>query len=139
MRGRLIVTASVLLLLAACGGGNSDDSTTAPNAMPARTVAAGEVEVKIEPTRIDDNGAAFRLTLDTHSIELSTDLAREARLVVGTAMWTEATWSGDGTRGHHREGELRFTANGPATGTARLTLGGFPKPVDVSWDLEGTR
>ena len=134
MRRRLIVLAVMLLLLfAACGGGDDDDKASA--GLPTRTVEAGEVEVKVEPERIDDTGAVFDITLDTHSVELATDLAREARLEVGTSTWKAVAWSGAGPSGHHREGTLRFDATGPAEGTARLVIGGLPAPVDLRWDL----
>lgn len=140
MRGRLILAVSVVALagvaLAACGGDDGSDDN-ASTALPARTVEAGEVDVEIEPTQLDAQGATFRIVLDTHSVELSMDIAGSARLEVGAAAWDVAGWAGDGPGGHHRDGELRFTAAGSAEGTARLTLSGFPGPVEATWDLGG--
>lgn len=141
MRRRLTLAVAVVaaagLALAACGGGGdgSDDRASGETTnLAKRTVKAGEVDVKIEPRQLDAQGAAFKITLDTHSVELSMDLAR-ARLEVNGTAWSDAAWTGDGPDGHHREGELRFTAQGPAQGTARLTLSGFPTPIEASWDL----
>lgn len=101
-----------------------------------RTSAVLDVDVKIGPRQLDDQGAVFTITLDTHFVELSADVTR-ASLAVGDTEWPVEGWSGDGPGGHHREGELRFRAGGPAAGTATLTIPGLPEPVEVTWDLTG--
>lgn len=141
MRRRLIVAAGVLvtagLVLAACSrgdeGGTSEPGRTA--GLARRTIRAGEVDVTLEPIRLDAGGAVFEVVLDTHSVELSMDLAAAARLEVGGTTWKVAGWRGDGPGGHHRKGELRFTATGPPQGTVRLTLSGLPEPVEATWNL----
>jgi len=139
MRRRLTVAVAVVaaagLTLAACGSGGGGRASGEATGLAERTVKAGEVDVRIAPTQLDAQGATFTIVLDTHSVELSMDLARSARLEVGGTAWDDAAWDGDGPSGHHREGELRFTASGPARGTARLTLSGFPEPVEATWDL----
>ena len=119
--------------LAAC----YDSSKSAPVAsvFPVRTVEAGAVEVIITPILIDSSGATFAIVLDTHSADLSLDLATSALLDVGGTAWINAGWTGDGPSGHHREGEIRFTAQGPAQGTATLTISGLPEPVEATWEL----
>lgn len=117
-------------------GDDQDPSVDAAGlGLETRTTSAGEIEVTIEPRQIDDRGAVFAITLDTHSVELSADLTL-ATLDVGGTSWPVEGWSGDGPGGH-REGELRFEATGPATGTVRLTIPELPAPVEVSWELEG--
>lgn len=101
----------------------------------AQTVTAGSVQILIEPVRIDDDGARFRIVMDTHSEDLSVDLASASALQVDGVMWTSASWSGSPPGGHHREGELAFDANGPAVGAVTLSVGGFPDPVEVNWTL----
>ncbi len=134
MNGRrvLALIAFVVVTLSACG-----KSTTAPvaAALPARTVEAGQVTVKVTPTLLDSSGATFAIVLDTHSVELSLDVAAGAVLNVGGTVWPTSGWSGDGPSGHHRTGQLRFTAGGPATGTATLTISGLPAPVEARWVL----
>jgi hypothetical protein len=147
-RIRLFAVSLVLAgTLAACGDSSSSaPASSSPPAsagapasagLPARALAAGEVEVKITPTRLDDKGATFAIVLDTHSADLSVDLTTAAVLDVGGTAWAVEGWTGDPPGGHHREGELSFTAKGPATGTASLTIAGLPEPVETTWDLGG--
>lgn len=143
MRRRLIpatIALAVLLagglLLTSRGGNDSTPAADTGAGLETRTLSAGEIDIKLEPRQLDDQGAAFAITLDTHSAELSMDLAAAELEVAGTS-WPVAGWDGDSPSGHHREGELRFEAAGPATGTARLTLPGFPEPVEITWELEG--
>lgn len=128
-----VVLAAGALYLAARDGDRAPrvDGT---GRLETRTVSAGEVDVKIEPRRLDRSGAAFKITLDTHAVELSADLTL-ARLEVGGTNWPVIGWSGDGPGGHHREGELRFDAAGPVGGTATLTVPQLPAPVEASWEL----
>lgn len=142
MRGRLMLAAGAVVLLA---GGlllaeRSDDSSDASAAtglgLETRTVTVERIEITVEPRRLDAGGAVFAITLETHSAELTMDLAT-ATLVVDATAWPVAGWDGDGPGGHHREGTLRFDATGPSTSAAQLTLGGFAQPVELRWDLEG--
>lgn len=104
-------------------------------ALPARAVTAGAVDIVIEPIRIDERAAVFHVIMNTHSEELSADLASTSLLEVEGVEWTGASWFGDPPGGHHREGELTFEASGPAAGSAALSIGGFSAPVEVSWTL----
>ena len=128
----LIVAAVLFLGLPGLGCSTTDTGKTA-SAFPARTVEVGSVSIKVQPRRIDTTGAAFTISFDTHSVSLDQDLRSKARLTVGGTRWPIAQWSGDGPGGHHRAGELRFTAATPPSGTATLTIDGFAKPVSVSW------
>lgn len=143
MRRGLIPAAVALTVLLAGGmvlaSRGGDDGTPVADTgagLETRTLSAGEIDIKLEPRQLDDQGAAFAITLDTHSAELDMDLTAAELEVAGTS-WPAAGWDGDGPSGHHREGELRFEAAGPATGTARLALPGFPEPVAVTWELGG--
>jgi len=129
----VLAFAVALVSLAACG---SDDNGP-PTGLATRTIEAGEVTVEIGPLSIDDRGAAFEIVMDTHSVELDMDIAKDASLEVGGEDWTDARWKGDGPSGHHREGTLSFDAGGPANGTARLELGGFDASVVAEWVLTG--
>lgn len=111
-----------------------EDAGGSPN-LSVRRVAAGAIEITIEPIRIDGTAAAFRIVMDTHSEELSADLASTAVLEVGGVEWRGASWSGDPPGGHHRAGELTFEAAGPPAGRVVLTIGGFAAPVEVGWTL----
>ena len=121
--------------LAACS--SSAASPSPASKLPVRSVAAGAVEVKITPTELDASGAKFTIVLDTHSGDLSLDLTTTSQLDVGGTKWAVEGWTGDGPGGHHRTGQLRFTAKGPAQGTATLRISGLPEPVEATWELGG--
>ena len=142
MRRFLIVPVLVLFALApACGSdGGPDDGSPSPavGGLVTRSVQAGEVDVEIDPVRIDSTGAEFDISFDTHSVDLGIDVASEARLEVADVAWKRRKWTGDPSGGHHREGTLTFDAGGPARGTAELTISGLPESVSASWTLDGS-
>lgn len=130
---RVVAVAFVVGTPVAC-----DSSSTVPPApFAARTVDAGDVTVTVVPTVVNSVGATISVVLDTHSIDLSMDLAASASLTVGDAAWTNAGWTGDAPGGHHRAGEIRFTATGPAAGPVIFTISGLSKPVEATWVLGG--
>lgn len=149
MRRFLIVVAvlGLALFAVACGSDSttsssppaSEQSTQVPasSALATKTVEAGAVTVKIDPVRVDAAGAEFKVSFDTHSVDLDFDVSRNATLTVAGAPWPGATWSGDGPDGHHRAGTIRFGPGGPAQGAAELSLGGLPVPVSATWTLGG--
>lgn len=132
----LVMTIALLMLVVACG---EDDPPVAAAGLETRTVTVGEVEVTIVPTRIGTTGAEFDIAFDTHSVDLDLDIAGQATLTVGGQPWTDPTWAGGGPGGHHREGMLTFTADGPVAGDAELRIEGLDEPVIARWALpEGT-
>lgn len=141
MRRRLTIAITAVLLVGggiylASRGDEQDPDADPTLGLEAQEVSAGEVDVTIEPVQLDDRGAAFRIVLDTHAVDLTADLTH-VTLDVGGTPWSVEAWSGDGPGGHHREGELRFESAGPATGTAILTIPELPEPVEATWDLNG--
>jgi hypothetical protein len=108
-----------------------------PAALPPRSLTAGAVDIVIEPIRIDQTAAVFRVEMNTHSEELPADLARTSVLEVDGVEWSGVTWSGDPPGGHHRGGELTFEASGPATGSIVLSIDSFSAPVQANWTLSG--
>lgn len=140
MRRRLIgIVAAVVILgiavaIVASRGDNGSSDSVSVSGLPTRTVQITGVTVKVEPEQLDAAGAAFVITLDSHTVDLSADLAR-ATLTVGGADWSVVGWTGDGPGGHHRGGSLRFTPTGSASGTAVLVIPGFTEPVSASWEL----
>ena len=135
-RRRRLTLLILVLVLAMLGVSCSDTKSPAvAGVLPTRTLDAGSVDVTITPTRFDAQSATFAIVLDTHAVELSMDLAASAVLDVDGLTWPIAGWSGDGPGGHHREGELRFDPAGAARGSVRLTIAGFPKPVEATWTI----
>jgi hypothetical protein len=142
MRRALIVGAAMVLvagagLVVVLRGGPGAGRASERGSLPARTAAAGGVEVTVEPVRIDGGGAVFLVAFDTHSVELELDPATGARLRVGSRDWGPSTWEGDGPGGHHRNGRLTFPPGGPASGDVRLTIEGLPGPVELTWQQVG--
>jgi len=131
----IALTIVIVGVLVACSNSSPSDSTS--EVLPAQTIDVGEVEMIITPTQFDDQGATFSISLDTHSADLSLDLTNSSVLEVDGTRWTAVSWTGDGPDGHHRSGDLRFSAQGPATGTAILTIVGLPEPVQATWQLNG--
>lgn len=128
----VVAAAGILVLVAGCGGQASRPGTSS---LQARTVTAGAVEVAIQPLTIDSGGATFNVQFDTHSADLAFDVAKASSLRVDGRAWSAANWSGDGPSGHHRQGQLRFTAAGPASGQMELRISGLPAPVLATWNL----
>ena len=131
-----VLALAIVGTLVACS--DSSSSNQESSVLPTRKIDAGTVEVTITPIQLDDNGAAFSISLDTHSGELSLDLTKSSVLKVDDTEWTFESWTGDGPDGHHRSGEIRFSARGPATGTAILTIAGLPEPMSATWELNGS-
>ena len=132
---RRVIAAGVLLALVVLATSCAASTPRLKGVLPSRVIVPGSVTITVTPTRLDDRGANFAIILDTHSGELSTDLAATTSLEVGGRAWPTNGWNGDGPSGHHRSGELRFKPGGPAQGTARLTIRGFDERVVATWKL----
>jgi len=146
MRARIVIPIVIVVIVGAAlavvltrndASGSGQEASSRSGALPSRTVDAGGVQVVIVPVRLDDSGAVFKVTLDTHSGDLGVDLARAAELQVGGSAWRSPVWKGDPPGGHHREGELLFTPAGAASGDVTLSIGGLPGPVVAEWALPG--
>ena len=138
--GALVVAAGgIAVWLARPGDDGAQPAAKSSGGLAARTVQAGSVQVAIEPLQLDQRGAAFQITLTTHSGRLDVDLAGQARLQVDGVAWGGASWSSSPPGGHHRQGTLRFTPAtkpGPSR-TASLRISGLPAPVEATWQLAG--
>lgn len=123
----------LVLVLAACTSNetqtavspaDSDNSTaalpTATSGAMARMDAQGAVEFVVEPLSLSTPGDTleFRVTMSTHSVDLSWDLAAQSVLTTDTGLEVAGlSWSGGS--GHHVEGVLVFPAQ-PAEGQPLL-------------------
>ena len=104
-----------------------------------RTDNQGAVQFAVQPINLDNPGDAlqFDLKMNTHSVDLSMNIASLATLVTDTGLSVQATsWEAPGG-GHHVEGKLTFpaTLNGEPflKGAKQLTL--TIKNVDASTRL----
>ncbi|HEY4687886.1 MAG TPA: hypothetical protein VIK33_01135 [Anaerolineae bacterium] len=109
------------LVLAACSSTAPANTAPASNA-PAlvsgadltQTKEEAAVTVKVTPLNLQDPSAGtldFKITLDTHSVDLSYDLTAIATLSSDAGEEVKpAKWDGPGGGGHHKEGVLSFPA-----------------------------
>jgi hypothetical protein len=133
----VVLAATVIAVVLVAGRHRSNDraEVAADTVFVFQQVSSGDIDVVVQPEQLDDRGATFTITLDTHATELTADLT-QASLVIDDTTWQVAGWNGDEPGGHHREGQLRFAANGRPAGTAVLTLNDLPDPIELTWTLE---
>ena len=100
-----------------------------------RSDGQGAVAFEVTPLNLDDPGGTlqFDVSMNTHSVDLSMDLATLATLTTDAGITVQASlWDGP-QGGHHVEGKLTFPAsqNGKSIldGAKQLTL--TIKNVDV--------
>ncbi len=110
----------------------------------SRTDSQGAVTVEVTPLNLDnpDDTLQFDVSMNTHSVDLSMDLATLATLTTSTGITVQATlWDGP-KGGHHVEGKLSFPAsqNGKSildgTELLTLTIKGVDAPERTfTWEL----
>ena len=77
----------------------------------SRTNSEGQVSVAVTPKNLAMNASVweFEIVLDTHSVELDYDLAKNSALVDSSGnKHSPFDWEGDPSGGHHRKGVLKF-------------------------------
>jgi hypothetical protein len=135
MRTAIVLRSLVALaLLAASGAAVSAERAT-------RTSSLAGVTIKVTPRDIAPGAATwtFAVVLDTHSQDLSDDLAKNAVLLDAKgARNAPIAWEGAPPGGHHREGVLRFKGLGPAPEAFELQIrrAGEPAPRSFRWNLK---
>lgn len=97
------------------GGSPSSPSKVTPDQV--RTDAQGAVTVDITPLNLKNAASTFdfSVSMNTHSVDLSMDMAPLATLSTNTGVTTTAVkWNAPGSGGHHVTGTLSFptTVNG---------------------------
>ena len=106
----------------------STDSSSPSNDSAIRTDQQGAIIVEITPLNLDapTDTLEFYITLTTHSIDLSMDLATLSTLTTNTGVSVESTLWDAPLGGHHVEGKLIFpvTKDGKSIleGATKLTL-----------------
>lgn len=104
----------------------------------------GAVSVAVTPLNADPDAVTldFEVAMNTHSVDLSMDLAQLAKLVTDTGREVQAVgWSGE-AGGHHVSGVLSFPTAGEGAPslegatTMTLTLADVAAPVrSFTWQL----
>lgn len=154
-RTLIAITFSLGLFLAACGSATlaAPSATGVVSQAPqeetsaselTRTDNQGAVVVKVSPLNPEDPGEMlnFDVVLDTHSVDLSMDLATLAILMTDTGQSVQATLWDAPRGGHHVEGTLSFPASTEAkqflegAKTLTLTIKDLDAPErSFSWSL----
>jgi len=99
------------------------------------------VTVQVKPIDLSPGAKtwAFEVVFDTHSQELSDDVARVATLAgAGGTQHAPIAWEGDPAGGHHRKGVLRFTPITPPPDAVELRIQrpGEGAPRSFRWALK---
>ena len=98
------------------------------------------VTVKVSAKSVGQPGSPweFAVVLDTHSADLSDDLAQSATLTTDDGRTFKPTgWLGAPPGGHHREGVLVFDVPAPRPGVIELRIDrpGESAPRTFRWQL----
>ena len=118
------------LALTACGSGEVPISRNNPPVVVAKSLSTqapqqsasqdmtrsdgqGAVTVEVKPDNLSNPGNAliFEVSMDTHSVDLSMDLATLATLTTDNGRIVQATGWDAPRGGHHVSGTLSFPAN----------------------------
>jgi YHS domain-containing protein len=107
--------------------------------LKAQTDDQKSVKVKVAPRKIKlGEPVKFKITFDTHSVDLSFDPAAITSLELDNSfVLRPEEWDGAGPGGHHRSGILVFKKIPKETKTLKLTLrnvAGVPERIFV-WNL----
>lgn len=156
----LLLVLALGLALTACGSSQQPDTSNPPTAIGqspttqapqqtgsqdlTRSDSQGAVTVDVKPVNLSDPGKtlAFEIGMNTHSIDLSIDLATLATLTTDNGRTVQATVWDAPQGGHHVSGTLSFPASLDGKpvldGATKLTL--IIKDLDAaerdfSWDL----
>src|SRR3990170_521755 len=129
----LIILPFLVIGLAVWGFGKSkpagieSEGNTSVPAMDEQLNDEGEVQISVEPQGISADSSTwnFKVTMDTHSVELAADLMKVSQLTVDDGgVFDPLVWEGDPIGGHHRSGVLKFPAVTPLPRTIELHIRG---------------
>ena len=114
----LFLTAFGAIYLVKNSGGAKEENKTEENkenvALEIKFSKEGDVEISVLP-KISGNEVEFKITMDTHSVNLTYDIIELAELTDERGRTRKASgWDGDSSGGHHREGVLKFDLPSPA-------------------------
>jgi hypothetical protein len=157
----LLLVLMLGLTLTACGSAKTTVASTPPAAVEqssppqaskqadsqdmARSDGQGAITIEVKPNNLNDSGDVlfFAVSMTTHSIDLSMDLATLATLTTDDRRTVKATLWDAPRGGHHVSGTLSFPASvdGKAlldgTTTLTMTIKDVDAPERVfSWDLQ---
>lgn len=108
--------------------------------LASQSTRAAGVSVSVKPIDLSPSAKTwrFQVALNTHSVDLSDDLAQTAILVDAAGKSHLALgWDGDPAGGHHRRGVLRFKPLSPPPDGLELRIArpGEEAPRTFRWRL----
>jgi hypothetical protein len=118
----LLLTTALILAACSAPASASDQDSTEPTPVSEEAASAnnsltrsdvqGAVTVNVTPLNLDNpsDELEFDIALETHSVDLSMDLATLATLTTDTGITVQATKWDAPRGGHHVEGTLIFPA-----------------------------
>lgn len=132
---------SILLSALAVGAALMYGSIAAATELPEQSTQANGVTVSVKPVEVSAAAKAwtFKVALNTHTGDLSDDLARTATLVDASGKSQQPTgWEGSAAGGHHRSGVLRFKPLSPRPDALELRMvrPGETAPRTFRWTLK---
>ena len=109
--------------------------------LETRKSSVAGVTVAVTPRGVSEGAASwdFKVVLDTHSTDLSDDLAKSSALLDSVGRkHAPVTWEGAPPGGHHREGVLRFKAVSPSPEWIELRIErpSESQPRTFRWELK---
>lgn len=106
---------------------------------PKMSIERG-VKVTVTPQKILSEAKTwdFRVVLESHTQDLSDDVAKSAVLIADGRQYMPAGWEGAPPGGHHRKGLLRFKAivPKPAFVELQIRLAGESSSRSFKWTLK---
>lgn len=116
-------------------------STAAAAELKEISTQGGGVTVRAKPADLTSDAKAwtFEVSLDTHSQDLSDDLARTSVLVDDAGkQYAALAWDGMPPGGHHRKGVLSFAPIKPQPAAIELQIqrAGESAPRRFRWPLK---
>jgi hypothetical protein len=173
-RSNVVIVTIAAFILTACNGQNPSQAPTAESSIQSETAqsepttvptqemvatlevkvpanltksdAQGAVTMKITPTNLENPGDAviFEVLIDTHSVDLSMDLAQLAVLSTDTGKTVQATLWDAPRGGHHVEGKLSFTSTKDGSAlidgakSVTITITNLDAPSrEFTWSISG--
>ena len=99
------------------------------------------VKVTVIPQNLSKEAKTwdFEVKLETHTQDLSDDLAKSSTLIADGKQYLPLGWEGAAPGGHHRKGSLHFKAITPQPPSVELQirLTGDAAPRSFRWVLKG--
>jgi len=117
----LVIILFLIFILVSSLSSLRPDRNASSIAFSPQTNSEGEVDIKVTPvTLIPNQKPSFKISFDTHSVELDSDIPQNSVLTDNNNSFSNPSWEGSPPGGHHRSGILTF--NKPLKKTESISL-----------------